>query len=45
MKINIRLWKKNTSAAALRVGARHDGSGTGHRSRICTASLSTESET
>ena len=26
MKINIRLWKKNTSAATLRVGTLHDGS-------------------
>ena len=31
--------KKITSVAALRVGARHDGSGTSHRSRTCTASL------
>ena len=44
VKINIRLWEKNTSAAALRVGAWHDGSGTGHRSRTCTASLTAESK-
>ena len=36
---------KITSAAALRVGARHDGSGTSHRSCTCTASLTAESET
>ena len=46
MKNNIRLWKKNTSAAGLQVGALHDRSGTGHRqSRTCTASLTAESET
>ena len=44
MKMNIRLWKK-TRAAALRVVAWYDGSGTGHRSRTCTASLTAESET
>ena len=45
MKINIQLWKKNTSVAALRVGALHDGSGTGHRSRTYKASLTAENET
>ena len=37
MKINIRLWEKNTSVAALQVGTLHDGTGTGHRSRTWTS--------
>ena len=41
MKMNI----ENTSAAALRVVAQHDGSGTGHRSCTRTASLTSERET